>query len=58
MMAKTQAQQAIRDLNERAARGEMSAADAAAQVAAIHDKRQVALYRAALDVAARHGDGR
>lgn len=51
-MARTQTQQAIRDLNQRAARGELSAADAAAQVAAIYDKRQVALYRAALDVAA------
>jgi hypothetical protein len=57
-MAKTVAQQAIRNLNQRAARGEMTAADAAARVAAIHDKRQLALYRAALEVAARHGERR
>lgn len=57
-MAKTLAQQAIRDLNRRAARGKMTADAAAARVAAIHDTQAVALYRAALDVAARHGDGR
>jgi hypothetical protein len=57
-MAKTLAQQAIRDLNQRAARGEMAADDVAARLATIRVVQAVALYRAALDMAARHGDGR
>jgi len=54
-MARTLAQQAIRAVARRMARGEMTADAAAARVAAIHETQAVAVYRAALDMAARHG---
>jgi len=58
VMAKTLAQQAIHTVTQRAARGEISADDATTRVATIRETQAVALYRAALDVAGRHGDGR
>jgi hypothetical protein len=45
-MAKTTAQQAIRIVARRVTSGEMSADDAAARVAAIHDRQAIAVYRA------------